>query len=331
VRRGSIIQLAALAAIAAAICIAVALAIPWLPEAAGKEAQRIDFVFWFTTAICIGVFSAVAAVIAYSVWKFRAGPDDDSDGPPIHGHTTLEIVWTAIPAILVTAISIVSAIVLAQDSNAGSNPVKIGVLGRQFAWTFTYSNGKSLGYLELPVNRKVQLDITAADVIHSFWVPQLSQKQDAVPGQHNKLVITPIKTGTFPVICTELCGLGHSLMRSHVTIVSQAAFASFLKSGGTSTGGPPGLAVFNKNGCGSCHTFKPAGSSGTIGPDLDKLKAYAAQAHRGSLTNFIKESIVTPGAYIAPGFQNQMPAIFGQQIPASQLDQLVQYLAQNAH
>jgi len=328
VRRGSLIQLAALAAVAAGICIAVALAIPWLPEAAGKEAQRIDLVFWFTTAIAIAVFSVVAAVITYSVWKFRARPDDDSDGPPVHGHTGLEIAWTAVPALLVTAISIMSAVVLAQNSNAGSNPVKIGVLGRQFAWSFTYPNGKTYGFLELPVNRKTQLDITSDDVIHSFWVPQLSQKQDAVPGQHNKLVVTPIKTGTFPVICTELCGLGHSLMRSHVTIVSQADFAKFLKGGASS--GPAGLAVFQQFGCGGCHTLKSAGATGTTGPDLDKLKQDATQAHRGSLTAFIKQSIVDPGAYVQPGYQNGvMPTTFGQQIPADKLSQLVQYLAQN--
>lgn len=328
-RRGSLIQLAAFAVVAAGICVAVALAIPWLPQAAGKEAQRIDVVYWFTTAIAIGVFSIVVAVIAYSLWKFRARPDDDSDGPPIHGHTRLEIAWTAVPALLVTAISIISAVVLAQNSNAGSDPVKIGVLARQFAWSFTYPNGKTYGYLELPVNRKAQLDITSDDVIHSFWVPQLSQKQDAVPGAHNKLVVTPITTGTFPVICTELCGLGHSLMRSHVTIVSQADFAKFLK-GGASTG-PAGLAVFQQFGCGGCHTLKAAGATGTTGPDLDKLQQYATQAHRGALQAFIKESIVSPAAYVQPGYQNGvMPTTFGQQIAPDKLTQLVQYLAQNA-
>ena len=327
-RRGSLIQLAAFAIVAVGICVAVALAIPWLPQAAGKEAQRIDVVYWFTTAIAIAVFSVVVAVIAYSLWKFRARPDDDSDGPPIHGHTRLEIVWTAVPALLVTAISIISAVVLAQNSNAGNDPVKIGVLARQFAWSFTYSNGKTYGYLVLPVNRKAQLDITSDDVIHSFWVPQLSQQQAAVPGAHNKLVVTPITTGTFPVICTELCGLGHSLMRSHVTIVSQADFAKFMKGGASS--GPPGLAVFQQFGCGGCHTLKAAGATGTTGPDLDKLQQYATQAHRGSLEAFIKQSIVSPGAYVQPGYQNVMPTIFGQQIPPDKLTQLVQYLAQNA-
>ena len=128
-RRGSIIQLAAIALVAAAIGTAVALAIPWLPVAGGEEATRIHFVYWFTTAICIGVFAVVAAVLGYSIWKFRVKPDDDSDGPPTHGHTQLEIIWTAVPAVLVTAISIVSAIVLAQNGHAGANPLVVKVDG----------------------------------------------------------------------------------------------------------------------------------------------------------------------------------------------------------
>ncbi len=330
-RRGALIQLVLFAIAAAAIATAVAVAIPWLPVAAGKEATRIHFVYWFATVIAIGVFAVVAAILTYSIIHFRARPDDDSDGPPTHGHTTLEIVWTAIPAVLVTAISIVSAVVLAENSHAGAHPVKVKVTGRQFAWQFTYANGKSYGSLTLPVNEHTKLEITSDDVIHSFWVPQLSQKQDAVPGETNPLIVTPTRLGTFPVICTELCGLGHAIMRSHVTIVSQADFKKFL-AGGTSTGagGAPGLAVFNSQGCGGCHTFQPAGASGKVGPDLDSLKEDATKANKGSLADFVKQSIVDPNAYIAPGYSpNIMPPTFGQQIPAAQLDQLVQYLTTN--
>jgi len=331
VRRGALIQLVLFAIAAAAVATAVAVAIPWMPVSAGKEAHRIHFVYWFATVIAIGVFAIVASVLTYSVIHFRARPDDDSDGPPTHGHTTLEIVWTAIPAILVTAISIVSAVVLAENGNAGAHPVKVTVTARQFAWEFTYANGKSYGYLTLPVNEHTKLEITSKDVIHSFWVPQLSQKQDAVPGETNPLIVTPTRLGTYPVICTELCGLGHAIMRSHVTIVSQADFDKFLKGGASAGGGgAPGLAVFNQQGCGGCHTLQAAGASGKVGPDLDNLKAAAAKANKGALADFIKQSIVDPNAYIAPGYSpNIMPPTFGQQIPAAQLNQLVQYLATN--
>jgi len=319
----------AIGLVAGAVGAAVALLIPWLPTAAGKEAVRIHFVYWFTTAIAITVFSVVAAVLVYSIWKFRAPPDDFSDGPPIHGHTSLEIVWTVIPAVLVTAISIVSAVVLAENGKAGPDPLLIKVKAQQFAWNFTYPNGKSFGYLTLEKGRSAKLDITSVDVIHSFWVPQLSQKQDAVPGQHNTIVVTPIRTGTYPVVCTELCGLGHSIMRSHVDILSPTDFAAWVKKGGSTTG-PPGLAVFQQFGCGGCHTFKPAAATGAVGPDLDNLKTYAANAHRGTLEQFVHESIVAPGAYIAPGYQDLMPHTFAQQIPKNQLAQLVQYLVQGA-
>ena len=322
-------QLLGLGAVAAAITTAVALLIPWLPESASKESTRIHFVYWFTTVIAIAVFATVVAVLAYSVIHFRARPDDDSDGPPTHGHTMLEIVWTAIPAVLVTAISIVSAVVLAENGRAGADPLVVKVTAQQFAWEFTYPNGKTYGSLTLPKGRHVKLEITAKDVIHSFWVPEFSQKQDAVPGQTNSLVITPTHLGTFPVICTELCGLGHALMRSHTDVITPAKFADFMKNGASA--GPPGLAVFQANGCNSCHTFKPANATGKIGPDLDDLKASAAKANRGPLDKFIEESIVDPSAYVAPGFSDGvMPHIYKQQISPDQLQQLVQYLSQGA-
>jgi cytochrome c oxidase subunit 2 len=156
----------------------------------------------------------------------------------------------------------------------------------------------------------------------------MGQKQDLVPGIDTSIVITPTRTGRFPLVCTELCGLGHALMRSHADVVTEAKFADFMKNGANA--GPPGLAVFQQNGCGSCHTFKPASATGKVGPDLDDLKASAAKANRGPLNAFIEESIVDPAAYIAPGFPDAMPHIFKQQIPSEELQQLVQYLSQGA-
>src|SRR3954466_14934046 len=116
-RRGTILALVGLGVLAGGVAAAVAVLLPWLPQPASDEAGRIDFVFWFVTVICIAIFALVAAVIIYAVINFRAQPGEDLDGPPIHGHTGLEIVWTAIPAALVTAISIVSAIVLAKNDH----------------------------------------------------------------------------------------------------------------------------------------------------------------------------------------------------------------------
>jgi cytochrome c oxidase subunit 2 len=225
-RRGSIVQLILFAIVASAAGLTLALVPGWLPDSASDEAGRIDFIFWFVTAICVFIFAIVAAVLIYAVFKFRAQPDDDSDGPPIHGHTGLEILWTAIPTVLVTAIAIVSAIVLAKNDAAGANPLKVDVFAQQFFWSYSYPgySDKKSTILRLPVNRSVVLTMHAKDVIHSFWVPEFRQKQDLVPGIHPTVHITPNKLGTYPVVCTELCGLGHALMRSRVVVMKPDAF-----------------------------------------------------------------------------------------------------------
>jgi cytochrome c oxidase subunit 2 len=234
VRRGSIVQLIVIGVLAGGVASTLALIPGWLPQPASREAGRIDFVFWFVTGICIFVFSIVAAVSVYAVWKFRAKPDDDSDGPPIHGHTGLEITWTAVPALLVTAIAIVSAIVLAKDDAQGANPLRVNVTAQQFFWSYRYPsyNNKASDVLRLPVNTSIVLRMTSKDVIHSFWVPEFRQKQDVVPGIHPTLHITPDRVGTYPVICTELCGVGHALMRSRVIVMTQSAFDKWVSKKG---------------------------------------------------------------------------------------------------
>ena len=329
-RRGSVVQLVLFALVAGGVATAVALVPGWLPTPAGREAGRIDFVFWFVTVICIAIFAVVAAAIAYSIWKFRAAPDDESDGPPIHGHTGLEITWTAIPTALVVAIAVVSAIVLAKNGNAGRSPLHVDVTAQQFAWSFSYPGHANLtsGDLRLPVGRKVELKLRSLDVIHSFWVPEFGQKQDTVPGLTTKLVITPDRVGTYPVICTELCGLGHAVMRTRAIVMPAAAFDAWVNKQGKALAGPAsqaGKTVFVNNGCNSCHTLKAAGSTAKVGPDLDKLPAEAKGAGK-PLDAFVRESIVNPNAYVAPGYpKNVMPATFSQ-LPKTQLDALVQYL-----
>jgi cytochrome c oxidase subunit II len=314
-------------AVAFAAVAAVALFIPWLPDQASKEREGIDLTFWLATWICVAIFAVVAAVIGYSFLKFRVRPDDDSDGLPIHGHTGLEIVWTAVPLVLVVALGVTSAVVLTRNERArGAGDVnRVAVTAQQFAWQFEHPNGVKSGTLRIPVGRSTVLTLHARDVIHSFWVPEFGQKQDAVPGIETRLVITPLRTGTFPVICTELCGLGHPLMRSTVIVMGEQEYGRWLQqgegAGGGGGGGEPasGEAVFRDAGCGGCHTFTPASATGTAGPSLDDLP---------DDPDFVRESIVDPNGQIAAGYQaGVMPTSFGEQLSQEQLDALVQYLA----
>ncbi len=308
----------------------VATLIPWLPDAASSQAGKIDALYWAVTVICIIIFALVAGVSVFAVWKFRAGPDDTEDGKPTHGNTMLEIVWTAVPTALVTAISIYSAVVLVQVGDAPAGTRVVNVMSQQFAWSFEYPDQKvTSGDLVLPVDRPVILHLTSKDVIHSFWVPQWRMKQDAVPGIQTRLVITPSKLGTFPVICTELCGLGHGLMRSQAVVMTQEDFDAWLSKqkqaaggGGGGGGAADGKQLFLSQGCKDCHTLADAGSTAKVGPDLDA-------GLKGKDADFIKQSIVDPNAEITPGYQpNVMPQNFGQTLSQAQIDALVKYLQQ---
>jgi cytochrome c oxidase subunit II len=254
VRAGSLIRVLVFALLLPAVAPAVAIFIPWLPDQASKEGERIDFVFWFVTAICIAIFSVVASISIYSLVKFRAKPDDDSDGPPIHGHTGIEIAWTAIPLVLVLAMIVVSSVALARNDAVPDNALRVEVLGQQFAWLVAYppdgAPEKMDGFvcinraegtieerckvspnLRLPLDRPARLHITAREVLHSFFVPEFRQKQDAVPGLKTEITVTPTKLGNFPFICTELCGLGHALMRTRAIVMREQEFEAWRRGG----------------------------------------------------------------------------------------------------
>jgi cytochrome c oxidase subunit 2 len=328
VRRGAVLQLLFIGLVAAAITAAFAYFPNWLPPAASEQASRNYAVTWYVTIICVIIFAIVASVLIYAVLRFRRAPDDDGDGPPVHGHSGLEVAWTAVPFLLVTSMAVISAIVLARNDATGANPLHVKVTAQQFAWSFKYPDQKDVTstVLRVPVGRTVRLEFQALDVIHSFWVPEWSQKQDTVPGITTYLTVTPNKVGEYPIICTELCGLGHALMRSTAIVMSTTAFDAWATGAGKTTSGPgAGKAVFVENGCGACHTLTAAAATGKIGPDLDTLPADAQRAGQ-PLDAFIHESIVNPDAYIEKGFpKGVMPKTFAS-LPKAQLDALVQYL-----
>ncbi len=302
-RRGSIVRITIYGVVAGILASLIAVLIPWLPTSASEEMDRIEFTFWFTTIICIAVFAIVAAVIVYSVLKFRASPDDESDGPPIHGHTGLEIWWTAIPAVLVTAISIVSAVVLAQNDDAGDNPLRIAVTAQQFAWRFEYPGDDPIrsGTLVLPLNQSVKLTLRSLDVIHAFWVPEMGQKSDVVPGIETTLVLTPTRLGEYALVCTELCGLGHATMRAPVRVVRRPAYEAFLREaagegGGADVNDPE--AIFTTAGCGGCHAFEPAGTTAEVGPRPRTISPPPRRqpANRSTSSSASPSSIPTPSS-----------------------------------
>jgi cytochrome c oxidase subunit 2 len=230
VRKG-IVQLVAIGVVIGVAVSLVAVLFQWLPDSASEEFDRIQAIYWFATWMSVAIFAIVGAVVVYSVWKWRVPPDDDAEGPPIHGHTGLEIAWTAVPAILVIALGIVSAVVMSKNGETNDDALQVRAVGQQFAWKFEYPElGEfSSGELVLPVGQQAHFTMEAVDVIHSFWVPNLGQKMDAVPGIETTINVTPNETGDFAVVCTELCGLGHATMRAKARVVTQAEFDEWVE------------------------------------------------------------------------------------------------------
>ena len=284
-RRGAIVRIVLVGVVIAIIQILVAVLIPWLPDSASKQMDRIEFIYWFATVISIAIFALVMAVLLYSVYKFRSPPEDESDGPSIHGHTGLEIAWTVVPAILVIAIGVISAVVLSQNGNAGTNPMTIKVFAQQFAWRFEYPGEKNLKSNELVDAARPEHHVRASSRPTSSTRSgsrRWGRSRTSSPGSTRASSITPTRLGNFTLICTELCGLGHATMRAPASVVSQADFDAWVKKkqSGAGGGGGSGKAVFASAGCGGCHAFTPAGTNGAIGPKLDNVAADARRPAR---------------------------------------------------
>ena len=340
--RKQLVQMLVIGLIASIIGIAIALAIDWFPPLASKQAKQVSDLFDVLLVASIPVFVLVEVVVLFCVVKFRQRPGQElMDGPPIHGNTGLEVVWTAFPALLLVGLCTYTYFVLRSIEKPQPNTMIVNVTGQQFTWHFEYpqmAKGKKFNAVQLylPKDRPVQFKVRTTDVIHDFWVPNFSIKIDAVPGITTSYRITPTKLGDYPIVCAELCGIGHSTMRGTVHVVTQQKFRTWLHSQTAPPKAPPGTSgpaaqaaigkqVFTGSaGCGGCHTLAAANSSGTVGPNLD---TFIGTQDAG----FIQKSITDPNAEIAKGFQaNVMPQTYEQTIEPQDLKALVAYLVQCA-
>lgn len=211
----------------AAVISAVMLSINWNGAEDSTAAPKIDDLLNLMIVLSSIIFAIVVVALAYALYAFRAKPGDESDGEPIHGNTRLEIVWTLIPTVIVLFAGGWSWKVLNEIEKVEPGAMTVDVFSQQYAWSFGYP-GKgyvySQGVMHVPVNRQITFKMHSQDVIHAFWVPQWRIKKDTVPGITTTIRVTPDKVGQYQLICTELCGFGHSTMRAKVIVQSQAAF-----------------------------------------------------------------------------------------------------------
>jgi len=233
------------------------LSVNLIPNPASAERMLIDRFVRILFAIAGAFFGVILTVFTYALLFFRAQPGDESDARPIRGNTILEIIWTAIPLIIVILLSFHAGKILDQmmvtDPHHGTThtvyslgafvpgreapaPVpqkelQVDVVASRFIWRFGYpEQGIESSYeLVVPVDRRIVFRIRSQDVIHSFWVQEWGPKQDAVPGLSPVLRITPLKTGQYSVICSQLCGFGHTAMTAPVRVVTAEEFDEWVQ------------------------------------------------------------------------------------------------------
>jgi cytochrome c oxidase subunit 2 len=223
--------------VAAAIGIFLGLGvIDWFPPQASTQAHNTDRLYYVLVAVSVPIFVLVTTVILYSVWQFRMKPGQElEDGPPIHGNTQLEFIWTVIPAILILGLVSYSFVVLHDnEKKPAGTELQVGVVGQQFSWSFSYPPATPGGHpvttttLYLPVNQSVRFSMVSRDVIHAFWIPAFRLQEDVVPGITTRYRATPDRVGRYPIVCNLLCGLGHSTMRANLIVLPRARFNTWL-------------------------------------------------------------------------------------------------------
>ena len=343
-------QMITVGVIASILGIVAGLLIDWFPRASSTQADKIDTLWDVLIIASVPVFVLVTTVIGFSILNFRMRPGEEHlDGPPIHGNTRLEVIWTAIPAILIVGLVTYAYVVLrdiekAPALAAGQKERVVRVFGEQFAWTFEYNEGGrrfTTAQLYLPAGESVKFQVQSKDVIHDFWVPDFRLKIDAVPGITTSYRVTPKTTAVGPhqIVCAELCGLGHAFMRQTAHVMTKPQFAAWVQrtsraaggggGGGGQAGAAPDAKALFTNGssasgataCGACHTLQAAGTSGTTGPDLD-------QVLKGKDPAFIKQSILQPDAQIASGFSKGiMPPNYRSTLKPAEVDAIVKFLS----
>ena len=257
----------------------------YLPAAAAP-ADEIDGLIKFMAVFGNAIFVYVTGFIVYFsiVWRRRASDGPDSIGIQVHDSPKLELWWTAIPLLLMIVLAVLSVKVWANLQSQAGDVLTMESIGHQFKYEFRYPKLKASIYDEMhvPIGTPVALNVTSADVIHSFWVPQIRIKYDMVPGLVQTIRFTPNKTGTYPVICTEFCGTNHSNMAAKMVIDTPRDFNTWLTKQAQlqSSGGGPvaltggnvatGATLFTAK-CSSCHNANGGYEAKIVGPGLGKL------------------------------------------------------------
>lgn len=243
-----------------------------------REGVAITNLFWVVLALSAIVLLIVLVPLVYSIVRFRGRPGDP-DPPQVAGNRTIEIIWTGGAFALVVVLFAGAVMTMQTVSAASPSALRVRVIGHQWWWEYQYLDLgiTTANELHLPTGQSSQLEISSADVIHSFWVPQLGWKQDGNPGQTHTMWVQPGQPGTIEGACAEYCGTEHAWMRIRVVAQPSDQFQAWVHLQQQPAPAPTtdpqrqGQQLFESNTCVSCHTIQGTPAQGEVGPDLTHL------------------------------------------------------------
>jgi cytochrome c oxidase subunit 2 len=317
-RQLTFLFLAALAALAAAGT-ASAAGGGFVPETAhSPNAARTTTAYYLILGLTSAIFVLVEGLLVAFVWKYRSrGRPRTVEGAQVHGHTRLELIWTVFPVVILAVIAgfVFYELPGIDSAPAARDPISITVEGHQYYWQFDYPNGaRSIGTLVVPQGVVVDLTVKSSDVIHSWWIPELGGKLQAIPGRTNHTWFRADKQGTYTGQCAELCGLYHASMLARVEVKSGSAYRSYI-----STAAPQTLGQQEWSGaCATCHGMT---GKGGYGPDISGSPLLAT---RSSLVPILQNGLDTPAR---PG---AMPPV-GSGWNTAQIRSLIAYVKKHVY
>jgi cytochrome c oxidase subunit II len=294
------------------------------PEQASTFAPKLDRLYWFLIGVS-GFFSAlIILLLLFFAVKYRRRPNVPAERTK--QSLGLELLWTAIPLMLVMVMFVWGADLFLDESIPPRGAEEIYVVGKQWMWKAQHSNGRrEINELHLPVGRAVKVTLASQDVIHSFFIPAFRVKQDAVPGQYRTMWFEPTKPGEYHLFCAEYCGTDHSKMIGRVVVMEDMAYQTWLGGYTEETPVQAGEKLFTQFDCVNCH----ASGRRQRCPNLTGLYGTMVSLTGGGSALFdeayIRESILDPKAKIAAGFEPLMPTFRGQ-VSEEQMLALIAYI-----
>jgi len=301
--------------------------------AASPYAAKVDFVFLLILAVGGIFFFITQGILIYFAVKYRRRrPDRDNETPRITGNRLLEFLWILIPSIVVVTIFVYGWRVYSELNTVPPGATEVHVNARQWLYEIRYSDGrKAVNEIRVPAGRPVKFILSSSDVIHGFYLPDFRVKMDMIPGRITTLWVQPDHPGTYQIYCTVYCGVGHSNMLARLIVMPEHEYAEWIAGGGP--GGEAkeslderGERIVKSAGCLNCHAID---GPEKIGPDFRGLFGRKVPLAGGGTAvadeEYLRESIVDPGAKVVKGYPNVMPT-FKTTLSREDIDAVVEHI-----